>query len=247
MKIAPLVSLLALALCASCTSNPPGYDPLAAPATDPLAAPGADPLAAAGATPPPAPGANLPPAPRANLPPAPRANLPPAPRTNLPAAPGANPPAASGFDPLSLPPPVLDTTASPTEQLASQCKAALNAKDYAGAQTAAAGALRLDPQYEEVWVAYGMASLRLGQEERARQSYARALAVHQARELKSKPDASQVYEEIYLLLLLGRTFDAESLLNRACAAFPNDRPLSTLSALFPEFKQSWQPWAVKSP
>jgi tetratricopeptide (TPR) repeat protein len=142
---------------------------------------------------------------------------------------------------------VLDTTVSRTEQLASQCKAALVAKDYAGAQTAAAAALRLDPQYEEVWVAYGMASLRLGQEDRARQSYERALAVHQSREIKAKPDASQLYQEIYLLLLLHRSFEAESLLNRACAAFPNDRPLSTLSALFPEFKQNWEPWMVKSP
>jgi len=191
MKIAPLLSILALALCASCATSPPAANPAAAPAANPVVVPGGD--------------------------------------------------------PLSLPGPTLDTTISPTERLASQCKAALVAKDYAGAQAAAAAALRLDPEYEEVWVAYGMACLRLGDADRARRSYERALAVHQARERKGNPDAGQAYEEIYLLLLLGRSADAEALLNRACAAFPNDRALSTLSTLFPEFKQNWEAWTVRSP
>jgi len=182
MKIPPLVSLLALALCASCVTTPPAGNP--------------------------------------------------------PANPPARPPANASATPAA-------PTLSTAQQLGGESQAALNAKDYSLAKAAAAEALQLDPQYEEAWVVYGMASLRMGETDRARQSYERALAAHQARESQSPPDAGQAYQKIILLSLLGRTADALALLNRARSDFPNDEQLTTMAAHFPEFQQKWQEWMAK--
>jgi Tfp pilus assembly protein PilF len=131
--------------------------------------------------------------------------------------------------------------------LAAECQRALEAKDYAGARATAAEALQLDPQYEEAWVAFGMASVRLGEPDKARQAYERALALHQSSERQRRPDASQVYQEVFLLSLLSRYTEAQELLRRARADFPTDPQLSTLADLFPEFIQGWGGWTVKSP
>jgi Flp pilus assembly protein TadD len=129
--------------------------------------------------------------------------------------------------------------------LAAESATALNAKDYAKAQTAAAEATRLDPQFEEAWVGYGMASARLGQADRARDAYEHALALHQARMLLASPDAGQVFQQIFLLSLLGRAGEAETLLSRARLVFPADPQISMLASNFSQFQKLWAGWAVK--
>jgi tetratricopeptide (TPR) repeat protein len=136
---------------------------------------------------------------------------------------------------------------SRSQQLAAECQTALGAGDFGKAQDAAGEAVRLDPQFEEAWVAYGMASVRLGQADRALQAYERALAVHQAREGQGLSDPAKLYQEIFLLSLLGRSNDAAALLQRAHAKFPDDQQLSNLATLFPEFLQTWATWAAKPP
>jgi tetratricopeptide (TPR) repeat protein len=131
------------------------------------------------------------------------------------------------------------------KQLGDEAYAALDSKDYAAAHQAAAEALELDPKYEVAWIAYGMASLGLKQPERARQSYERALALHQAREGRGPRNPEEAYEEIYLLSLLGRDADAVALLRRARQEFPNDVQLANLATLYSENQRAWDGWKVK--
>ena len=144
-------------------------------------------------------------------------------------------------------PAVPAAAAARARELGAECQRALEAGDYAGARATAAEALHLDPQYEEAWVAFGMASVRLGQPDKARESYERALALHRSSAGRTRPDASQAYYEVFLLSLLSRYGEAEALLKRARADFPTDQQLSTLADLFPEFVQNWGHWTVKSP
>jgi tetratricopeptide (TPR) repeat protein len=131
------------------------------------------------------------------------------------------------------------------KQLGSDAQAALDAKEYAAARQAAGEAVLLNPQYEEAWIAYGMASLRLDKPDRAREAYSRALALHQAREGRGPRNPEEAYEEIYLLSLLRRDADAVELLRRARQEFPNDVQLANLATLYSENQQAWEGWKVK--
>ncbi len=135
---------------------------------------------------------------------------------------------------------------SRSQQLASESAAALNAKDYAQAQTLAAEATSLDPQFAEAWVGYGMASVRLGQTDHARQAYEQALSLHQARHRQNPSDANQVVQQIFLLTLLDRSAEAETLLKQARTDYPNDQTIAKLAGDFAATKQGWQNLAVEA-
>jgi Flp pilus assembly protein TadD len=122
------------------------------------------------------------------------------------------------------------STDSRKQQLASEIATAMNAKDYAKAQTPAAEATRIDPKFAEAWVGYGMASMRLGQPDHAREAYERALALHQARHRRNPSDANQVVQQIFVLTLLGRAAEAEKLLKQAHTDYPNDQQIAQLAA-----------------
>ncbi len=136
------------------------------------------------------------------------------------------------------------TNVKHSQQLAAESAAALNAIDYAKAQVLAAEATRLNPRFAEAWVGYGMASLRLGQTERARQAYEQALSLHQARHRQNPSDANQVFQQIVLLTLLGQSAEAEALLGYARTNYPNDGEIAKLAQHFSEAKRGWTNWAV---
>jgi|WetSurMetagenome_2_1015567.scaffolds.fasta_scaffold938603_1 Flp pilus assembly protein TadD len=143
--------------------------------------------------------------------------------------------------------PAAQTKVSPrSQQLASESAAAFNTKDYAKAQTLAAEATNADPQFAEAWVGYGMASVRLGQTNQARQAYQQALTLHQAHHRQNPSDADQVVQQIFLLTLLGRPTEAEALLEQARMDYPNDQTISKLAGNFAEIKQGWDSLAVES-
>jgi Flp pilus assembly protein TadD len=121
----------------------------------------------------------------------------------------------------------------------------LNAKDYAKAQTLAERATSIDPQFAEAWVGYGMASVRLGQTDHAREAYERALSLHKARHLQNPSDAKQVFQQIFLLTLLGRQTDAEALLKQAHTDYPSDQQITKLAGDFTAMRQGWQSWMVE--
>jgi len=145
----------------------------------------------------------------------------------------------------SCAPPPHDATASTPQQLASESATALNAKDYAKAQTLARQATSIDPKFAEAWVGYGMASVRLGQTDQARAAYEQALSLHQARHRQNPSDANQVFQQIFLLTLLGRQTDAETLLKQAHIDYPSDQQIAKLAEDFTAMKQGCQSWVVE--
>jgi len=138
-----------------------------------------------------------------------------------------------------------DATASTPQQLASDSATALNVKDYAKAQALAKQATDIDPKFAEAWVGYGMASVRLGHADQARVAYERALSLHQARHLQNPSDANQVVQQIFLLTLLGRQADAETLLKQARTDYPSDQTITKFTEDFTTTKQGWQSWMVE--
>ncbi|HUA39397.1 MAG TPA: tetratricopeptide repeat protein [Candidatus Sulfopaludibacter sp.] len=139
-----------------------------------------------------------------------------------------------------------DANATTSQQLANESSAALNAKDYVKAQMLAKRATSVDPKFAEAWVGYGMASARLGQTDRARAAYEQALSLHQARHLQDPSDGDQVVQQIFLLTLLGRQAEAETLLKQAHTDYPSDQAITKMVENFTTMKQGWQSWVLKA-
>ena len=139
-----------------------------------------------------------------------------------------------------------DTALARSQKLATLSAGAFVAKDYSKAQTLAEQATSLDPQFAEAWVAYGMASVQLGQTDRARDAYGHALSLHQAGHRANPSDANQVSQQIFILSLLGRSDEAAALLKRAEAEYPKDEQISKLAENFTEAKQGWASWSVEA-
>jgi tetratricopeptide (TPR) repeat protein len=137
-----------------------------------------------------------------------------------------------------------DMGASRIQKLAGDSATALNADDFERARSLAAEATRLNPQFAEAWVVYGMASVRLGQPEEARNAYERALVLQQARHQKNPTAVIPVFQQIALLVLLGQPAEAEVLLQRARREHPNDPQLALLDADFAAATAVWRECAV---
>lgn len=136
-------------------------------------------------------------------------------------------------------------TTSRSQQLVRESAAAMNAKDYPKAQALAAEATRGDPQCAEAWVGYGMASVQLAQTNRAREAYERALALYQGRHRENPSDADQVFQEFFVLSLLGRSVEAEAALKQARIDYPNDRQIALSATNFAEIQHGWKGFIVE--
>jgi Flp pilus assembly protein TadD len=137
------------------------------------------------------------------------------------------------------------TPTSARIKLANEATAAFNRKDYATAQAKDEHAVRLEPGFAEAWVGYGMASARLGQTNRARRAYERALSLYEKRRRQNPSDANPVSQQIFLLVLLGRPGDAQALLQHARTNYPNDRQISTMEAHLAELGQGMERFEVR--
>jgi Flp pilus assembly protein TadD len=133
-----------------------------------------------------------------------------------------------------------DTTALTSQQLANESATAMNAKDYAKAHTMAKEATRIDPQFAEAWVSYGMASVSLGQTNQARHAYERALSLYQARHIQNPSDANPVFQQVFVLTLLGRPTEAQTLLKQAHADYPNDQQITLAAGDYVSMKERLQ-------
>jgi tetratricopeptide (TPR) repeat protein len=135
---------------------------------------------------------------------------------------------------------------SPFQQLPADIASAMNASDFGKAQSLSAEATRLNPQFAEAWVADGMASARLGQFDRARQAYERALSLYQGRSRENPSNANSVFQQIFLLTLLDRSAEAETLLEQARKSYPDDDQLAMLARHFSDVKPGWTNLMVKT-
>ncbi len=137
------------------------------------------------------------------------------------------------------------STNSSAQRSADQSALAFNAGDFALARTNAARATELDSYFAEAWVALGMASVRLGDMDQAKAAYEHALAVHQARHRSDPADSNQVFQQIYVLSLLGRSDEAQALLTQALTEYPDDKQIARLHESFASTEKLWRTWGIK--
>ena len=144
--------------------------------------------------------------------------------------------------------PPVQTTASPAQAYVNASAMAFDAHDFARAQSNSASATELEPAFAEAWVVYGMASVRLGQIGKAENAYQHALALYQARHDKDPSVADPVFQQVYVLALLGRTNQAVTLLDSAASKYPDYAAFALLSAkgAWADFWKGLKQWSVLS-
>jgi tRNA A-37 threonylcarbamoyl transferase component Bud32/tetratricopeptide (TPR) repeat protein len=141
---------------------------------------------------------------------------------------------------------IIKQTRLPFQQLPVDIATAMNASDFGRAQSLAGEATQLNPQFAEAWVADGMASSRLEQFDRAQHAYERALSLYQDKSRENPSDANSVLQQIFLLTLLDRSAEAETLLESARKSYPADDQLTALAQHFSEVKSGWTDWMIKT-
>ena len=129
-------------------------------------------------------------------------------------------------------------------RLAAQSARAMLTKDFAAAQQADREAVRLNPTFAEAWVGLGMASMKLGQVSVAQDAYEHALAEHRARQQRNPEDASQVLQEVTVLVLLGRHAEAGARLRDARRLFPNDQTVTLFSQDFLNLMKGFKAFTI---
>lgn len=108
---------------------------------------------------------------------------------------------------------------------ASEAQFALTLRDYARAEVSLAKAAALAPDDGRLWVNLGAARVRLGNRDGAKQAYQSALKAYEAdaKDEKFKTDPDPWLRQAYVLALLGRSADAQKVVNKAAEKFPGHR------------------------
>ena len=107
----------------------------------------------------------------------------------------------------------------------SEANFALTLKDWARAEGLYAKATELCPDEGDTWVSLGVVRMRLHNPGGARSAYKSALAAYKDT-LKAGPaNAVLVIREAYVLVLLGRSDEARSCVEKARSKYPDDRRL----------------------
>jgi len=122
---------------------------------------------------------------------------------------------------------------------------AYNAKEYKKVQTMASQAISDDPKYVQGWMEYGMASVRLGQMDKARHAYEQALSLFQVRHREDPSNAQEMYEQAVMLLLLGESDKAEITLKQAHIDYPTDKNIAYLTEHITESQQNFKSETVE--
>lgn len=106
---------------------------------------------------------------------------------------------------------------------ASEAQFSLTMRNWAEAEAALAQAVGLDPDNGSYWISLGSMRMKLGRRAAAKEAYQGALRAFEAQAAKDKADSGPWLQQVYALLLLGRTADARSVLHKAEKQFPNQR------------------------
>lgn len=121
-------------------------------------------------------------------------------------------------------PEVPKAVAAEAAVLAEEAKFAMSIREYARAQELLQRALKLHPDKPEYWVTLGMTQRRQDNTREARQSYEKALGMHQARYKKdARPE--ELGQQAFVLALLGKTDEALKVLANGVKAHPDSPEL----------------------
>lgn len=116
------------------------------------------------------------------------------------------------------------------QNLADRAAQAFLDEEYKKARSLSEEAVRLRPDFAEAWVLHGKSCVLEGDAASARESYERALRLHAQRYRMNSDDTSQLVQQVYILLLLGRDAEARALLAQGLEAHPADERLTLLSS-----------------
>jgi len=123
--------------------------------------------------------------------------------------------------------------------------AAYNAKEYKKIQTMAGQATRDDPKYAQGWMEYGMASVRLGQMDKARHAYEQALSLFQVLHREDPSNAQAMYEQAVMLLLLDESNKAEVTLKQARIDYPTNQNIAYLTKHITQAQRNFESITVE--
>jgi Flp pilus assembly protein TadD len=137
------------------------------------------------------------------------------------------------------------TNGAATAGMPIQWTVAYNAKEYKKVQAMAGQATRDDPNYPQGWMEYGMASVRLGQMDKARHAYEQALSLFQVLHREDPSNAKAMYEQAVMLLLLGESQKAEVTLKQAHIDYPADQNIAYLTKHITQAQQNFKSITVE--
>ncbi len=124
------------------------------------------------------------------------------------------------------------------DQLVAQASQKMQDENFEGAVALLNEAKRLQPEWPRVWTTLGIASARLGNDQMAKKSFKRALAIHEKQYRANPSEVKHVKEQVYLLILLNRDQEAKERLARGQSNHPNSRALKRLSKMMPKILAS---------
>jgi tetratricopeptide (TPR) repeat protein len=107
----------------------------------------------------------------------------------------------------------------------SEAEFAATMKDWSRAEGLYASAVALCPDQGETWVALGVTRMRLHNPSGAKDAYKSALSAFRDNFKRNPANTLPVIRSASVLVILGRTDDARSLVQKALAKNPDDRQL----------------------
>jgi tetratricopeptide (TPR) repeat protein len=107
---------------------------------------------------------------------------------------------------------------------------AVTIHDWARAETGYGKAVELCPDEGDVWMNLGIVRMRQHKNDEARSAYKSALSVYVAGSKAHPLDSATVMRRAYVLVVLGRSDEARSVVADAVAKSPDDRRLQNFVA-----------------
>jgi len=109
----------------------------------------------------------------------------------------------------------------------SEAQFAVTLQDWPRAEDLFAKAAALVPDDGDTWMNLGVARMRRHDPSGAKSAYKSALAAFKAAYKRKPDDPTPVFNEVTVLVLLGRVDDARDLVSEAAAKHPDDRRLKS--------------------
>lgn len=134
-------------------------------------------------------------------------------------------------------------TSTTPEHLWNQAALAMEEDDYAKAAALFRQATKLNPDLAEAWVGLGASLVQIDHVAEARSSYQQALEIYSER-YAAAPSPNDLMSQSFVLLLLGKSDEAEALLAKGEQTHPTASMITTLRRGFSELSTSgihkWQ-------
>lgn len=137
-----------------------------------------------------------------------------------------------------------DEISARANELVVKSAEAINKGEFENARSLLEKAIKLKPDFAEACVSHGMASVCLWDYVTAKNSYEQALSFHAKRYQNEPSNANHVQQQIFVLVLLGRSAEAKQLLTEAQSRHSGDNQLNTFARGFSSLKESMAKYTI---